>query len=291
MKVAWLGFVVVLVSVVLSASGADPKPGGPCGNNVCQAGDFFVEVNGNGNVPKYKFWFGENSTNTYSVMFQQMFEAINGSKYGPSNIALPSLTWVWSNFTYNETGNSYDFNITASNQGHGNKQQFSKLQLRNHLYGANVSKDAYIKFDVVIDNYTWVSSDINAQLVLVYQMNVNGGNGSFTLRTKSNAVSNGQVYFKITSTADSWTGTDQSKKSSVSAFLTLQGKDSIWLSYDHFVGNLIHDPSFGFGNPGGGWATWQIAIVVVVVLLAVVLGVGICGFVLWRRNRASYRPV
>jgi len=288
MKVAWVAFVVVLVNVVLSASGA---PGGPCGNNVCQAGDFFVEVNGNGNVPKFKFWFGENSTNTYSLMFQQMFEAINGSKYGPSNIALPSLTWTWSAFVYNESGNSYNFNITAINQGHGNKQQFSMFQLRNHLHAANVSKDAYVKFDVVIDNYTWVSTDISAQLVLVYQMTVNGANGSFSLRTKSNSVGNGQVYFQITPTADSWTGTDRSKVTDVSAFLSLQGKDTIWLTYDHFVGNLVHDPTFGFGNPGGGWATWQIALVVIVVLVAVILSVGIGGFVLWRRNRASYRPV
>jgi len=287
MKVAWVAFVVVLVNVVLSASGA---PGGPCGNNVCQVGDFFLAVHGNG-VPKYMFWFNGNATDKYTVTFSQMFEAINGSKYGPSNIAFASLSWTWSNISYNQSGNSYNFNMTAVYSGQGNKQQFNKLQFRNHMYGGNASKDAYVKFDVVIDNYTWVSTDISAQLVLVYQMTVNGANGSFSLRTKSNSVGNGQVYFQITPTADSWTGTDRSKVTDVSAFLSLQGKDTIWLTYDHFVGNLVHDPTFGFGNPGGGWATWQIAVVVVVVLVAVILSVGFCGFVLWRRNRASYRPV
>jgi hypothetical protein len=279
---------VVLLSVVWSASG---NPGGPCGNGVCEAGDFFVEVNGNGNVPKYKFWFGENATNTYSVMFQQMFEAINGSKYGPSNIALPSLTWTWTPFVYNESGSSYNFNITAVNSGHGNKQQFSMLQLRNHLHGANVSKDAYLKFDVLIDNYTWVSTDPTAQLVLVFQMNVNGANASFSLRTKSNAVGNGEVYFQITSMANSWSGADRNHEGETPASLTLQGGNSIWLTYNHFEGNLEHDPSFGYGNPGGGWAWWAIALVVIVVAVAVIVVVGLLGFVLWKRNRSSYRPV
>jgi hypothetical protein len=89
-------------------------------------------VNGNGNVPKYTFWYTKDPATRYFLRFQQvlfqsklmnpascghvlthilkLFEAIwTGNrlkKYGPSNIALPSLTWDWTSVVEDSTNST-----------------------------------------------------------------------------------------------------------------------------------------------------------------------------------------
>jgi hypothetical protein len=278
-----LCFLALLFLVFLTAGSAARCPG-----NVCTAGLISVGVNGNSQVPKYTFWDNSKASNKYFVMFQQMFELSGGKKYGPSNIALPSLNWDWSSFEWNQSTSTYTFNITATpkNKNHAN---FDSLLIRNHLTASNQSlSKATLKFDILLENYSWQSSDANAELVFnVKLLDSNNSDSDQKLQSSTSVVLDG-AFFQITTSAlasnDNW-----KSSSSVKASLLVNGTggsdNGIWIVYSHFTGSLEHDPTFGISQSSTGHII--LIVVIVLVVLAVVI-VGIVAGVLYYRRRRSY---
>ncbi|MHA1775788.1 MAG: winged helix-turn-helix transcriptional regulator [Promethearchaeota archaeon] len=120
------------------------------------------------NVPMYSFWLTSQETIRYEVKFLLLFEIIDQNKDGiytpdidrqvpASSFSLPSLSWDFSEIQ-ETTENSKHFNITSVGG------PFT-IQFRNHF-----SQNSYLKFDIVIQNYTFVSLDENAMLVLGFHL-------------------------------------------------------------------------------------------------------------------------
>lgn len=90
-----------------------------------------------------------------------------GKKTG--NVALSSADWAFS--TYRETNTSYELTMTSSLQ----TNRWSELSIITSMEEGKPE----VKFDVRITNYTWVSTNPNATLVLSFsqgrkQDDVNG---------------------------------------------------------------------------------------------------------------------
>jgi len=252
-------------------------------------------VTGNGNVPKYDFWLQSNTSQVYSVFFKQFFEATgSGSslkKNGQSNIALPSLTWEWTPVVDHGDGN-VEFNMTALNGGHGNNKQFTTLTFANHLK-ANATivdnKTAYtplLKFDVIIQDYTWVTTDDkDAKVVLLFSLT---GNGNSKEKVSGNKVTVDGAFLDCSDTASSFTNPDETTSVSVSLIVNDESDASgIWLVYDHWTGAwLIHDPAMGIDGP-----SVNVGLIVGLSIAGVILIVAIiAGFVLFKRRR-SYQAL
>jgi hypothetical protein len=281
-----LSWLIVLLSLFVTNASS-----GPCPNNICNAGEIMVQVPGQGNVPKYSFWMANDNKTVYSVMFQQIFEAVNGSKYGQSNIALPSQTWVWSEFV-GGNGTGVQFNITAYNLTHGNTVLMGRLQFRNYIAFSNTSlNSSSLKFDVEVDDYSWASPNPNANLVLMYNFNTNGGNDTTVSNSSSNIVYNGNAFFSIeptaTTSSNNWVS---SSPINVQLLNYASSGNGIWVSYGHFNGSMIHDPEMGFSSSSGNNPksnrTRNIIIGVCVgvgAVLVVLIAIG--AFVWWRKRR------
>jgi len=254
---------------------------------------FGLSVTGNGNVPKYEFWLQANATTRYNVQFNQFFEAIpqaDGTlkKNGQSNIALASLDWEWTDIIDDGNGDMH-FTITARDSGHGNTKQFSSFILQNHIK-ANVTLDCdnktisapLLKFDVLINDYTWVSAEPEAKVVLEFSFSSPGGHAEKV----DGRVKLGDAYFTSASTASSYD--DPDKTTSVVVTTDYNGTGGgIWLIYDHWTGaHLVHDPELGFGEPSG---INTILIIVLSIIGVAVVGILIVLFVY--RQRRHYQSV
>jgi hypothetical protein len=266
--------------------------------NIDWSNDYFgISVTGNGNVPKYSFWLQSNTSNVYSVFFHQFFEATGADlkKNGPSNIALPSLTWEWTEI-HDDGSGTLNFNITAKDGGHGPNKQFSSLALVNWIH-ANETKNKdntttirpLLKFDVIIDDYTWVSTDATAKVVLLFDLTSHGGDSSNSKAENNKIVVDG-AYFGINGTALSFNNPDETTEIGVT-LLTGTGKEEkgIWMVYDHWTGaHLVHDPTMGIdGEEDGGVNV--LAIVLPIVACAVLIGAGVAFYMY--KKRGAYTSI
>jgi hypothetical protein len=257
---------------------------------------FGLRVTGNGNVPKYDFWLQSNTSVVYSVFFHQFYEAtlVDGAlkKYGPSNIALPSLTWEWSTPVEDDTG--FHFNITARDAGHGGSTQFSALTFANH-FRANASQTvdnstvltALLKFDVLIDDYTWVSTDADAKIVLLFDFSSPGLHASH----EGDKVTVGDAYLNAATTANAW-NTDPSNPVTVPVSVQYANggaESGVWVIYDHFsASHFAHDPTFGATNiPDDN----NHVLVIVLSILGVLVLVAIVAAFFFYRHRLKYQSI
>ena len=209
---------------------------------------FHVTITGNGNVPKYTYYSDEFPESKYKVMFQQIFESKDGQKVGNSMVSLPSLSWV----VDDESATVFWWNATDDKLGH--------IAFRNELFNGT------LKFDVILDNYEWESSDADA-LNLVFKMSNSSESGTdrhlqdegvegepaTTDPTKlcfygSGGTDEGQVCFLIvdTATATSFDSEGGTITTDVNVTLDYDGGVGIKVTYARFEGNLTHDPSFGY---------------------------------------------
>lgn len=211
-----------------------------------------VNVQGGSNVPAFTFYSKSDTGRTYRLQLDSIFEAVDKNGNGVydlqgdqrvpnSNVALSSLSWVFSSFqTVNDSNNqvqSINFNITSSD-GTGLKTSFS-LQFRMHLNAANPSQ---VKFDVVINNYTFKNA--NAMLVLAFKL-ITSHKGDSTQSQNKNQVNFGNGYIKGNDTAQ--TGNDTTVKAGISNAVET-GSPKVYLSYGHFSGQLVQDPIIGVQN-------------------------------------------
>lgn len=251
---------------------------------------FGLDVVGNGNVPKYSFYLVGNDTR-YDVSFDQFFEAslVDGAlkKNGQSNIALASLTWEWSDIINDENGDLH-FTITALNAGHGNTKQFSSLTFNNHIKnGTTLNPDnttlsgALLKFDVLINDYKWVSTEEDAKVVLVYSFTSPG----LQAEKKDGRIQLGDAYFNSATTASSF---DDPKSATDITVTTDFSGNAIWLVYDHWTSaHLVHDPELGFGEEANNNQT----LIIVLSVIGSVLVVGIVVGLFVYRQRLRYQSI
>jgi hypothetical protein len=201
---------------------------------------FHVSITGNGNVPKYTYFSDEFPDSEYDVMFQKIYESKDGQKVGNSLVSLPSLDWV----VDDESTTVFWWNATDDKIGH--------IAFRNEL------RNGTLKFDVILDNYVWGSSNADA-LNLVFKMSNSSGTGqsegepATTDPTKlcfygSGGTGEGQVCFLIVDTATATTldGNGTRVTTDVNVTLEYEGGTGIKVTYARFKGNLTHDPSFGY---------------------------------------------
>ncbi|MHA2248777.1 MAG: hypothetical protein ACXAD7_00375 [Candidatus Kariarchaeaceae archaeon] len=211
-----------------------------------------VEITGGANIPSYFFWkIGENTT-TYKIQFSQVFEAIDNNTNGNFDlqedkkvqetlVSLGSMNWDFSEFDVvtdeNDVTQEVHFNITAADEqkGQGNSKTLV-IQLRNHLY---TGEDAELKFDILIQNYEF--SNENAMLVVGFKLITTGNE---VMNQYQNRIQFGNGYFETEEIAD---GNGTQLNVGFSA-----GEESaskmIFLAYEHFDGNLTHDPTIGVGD-------------------------------------------
>ena len=197
-----------------------------------------VQVTGGQYVPMYSFWNRSHTETKYSVKFQLLFEIIDKNqdgKYNPENDtpvpdsmqALPGMSWLFSEIETAED-NTIHFNITS--QG----APFT-IQFRNHL-----GTDASLKFDIVIENYAFISDSEDAMLVLGFQLHA-GETEEEAVQTGERISFGDNAYFETEPTADASgipinVGFTQD---------TEGGEPLAYIAYERFTGTLVHDPTIG----------------------------------------------
>jgi hypothetical protein len=213
--------------------------------------DFTIKTSSSGQVPFYFFWNNNQSDSTYRVQFNLIFEAedVNGdntfddgdNRIAGSVMSLSSLDWEFGEIM-NET-NSEDeitnihFNMTGTDNRAGSDDFY--IQFRNHIDLENNENE--LKFDIVINNYDW--KDDSAILVLGYKIQSTHPNFNGETNQNGQTIQFGEGYFESEGTAQDDNGTIVSGLSSGSE----QGENDpfIYISYAHFDGELVHDPTIG----------------------------------------------
>lgn len=208
-------------------------------------------------VPFYQFWETENNTTVYKIHFDTMFEyndLNNNSQYdqyndtivGQSMTPLAQMTWELSDIV-NGT-DTISFNLTGDVTGSNtNVDQDLIIQFRNHI----TKGDNELKFDVIINNYTWKSDD--SLLVLAYKLD-NSANHIPNQRQSnvSTQARFGSGYMDSLKTATAGENSQlehqvQSRMTfgNATKFSNQDYKPRIFISYTHFSGDLVHDPTIG----------------------------------------------
>lgn len=204
-----------------------------------------VNITGGENVPKFNFWETDQSENVYKLQFSGIFEIEdnleNGTlgaydqtedkKLGGTIEALSPFRWDFSDFTLEEENSELiglHFNITSTD---GPSDIDWKIQFRNHLY---IETDFQLKFDVLIDNYEFQHAE--GFLVLAFKIGSND-----PVIQNGNEIVFGNGFFNIENTAEA-------NGETIPVGLSIGDEDAdpkIYLTYGHFSGNLLHDPTLG----------------------------------------------
>jgi hypothetical protein len=168
---------------------------------------------------------------------------INGKKSSGTEIALPSLSWNFTEIVH--VDGRYIFNITCIPDS--KKVRWSNLQFRNIFGPACDDKgkcdnnNIEVKFDVVLEKYQWVTSGNDVALALECNLNANDNDEKYD--DNGNKVSINGAYFKFVDYAI--VNGDPDKKIGVSHYMD---GNKIMLVYSHFDGSIYHDPSLGIGD-------------------------------------------
>ena len=206
-----------------------------------------IEITGQANTPMFFFWNPNDVDTTYKIQFIKVFEVIddgdgvyttNDQNVVNSQLALAKYTWEFSDFvtdTVNDTVTAVHLNITSMPDTTGKIEDLPVIQFNNHLYADDPSA---IKFDVVIDNYTW--HDPSAMLVLGYTIVLPDNR----LNQTGNQIQFGEAYFQAQTQA-------QANGSNIDVGLSYGDGENgtmLYLSYEHFDGLMIHDPTIGLSS-------------------------------------------
>ncbi len=186
--------------------------------------------------------------NTYKVKFLKIFEFSDNNdnglydkgevKYSQSELTLSSLSWIYSDFNVEMSGNSVSaihFNLTHENTPY--------IQFRNHFY-ANATDQ--LKFDIIINNYTWSDEENSTRLAI--EINFQGNNKIQNRNQNQNKTryTMNEGFFGYNSSAES-------AGNRINVYSRTEGNNGIYLCYDHFGSSLVHDPEVGIsGNTEEG---------------------------------------
>ncbi|MHA1561717.1 MAG: winged helix-turn-helix transcriptional regulator [Promethearchaeota archaeon] len=197
-----------------------------------------IQVIGGEYVPMYSFWDPSQTETKYSVKFIKLFEIIDQNQDGnysehdtlvPESVqALPDMSWIFSEIETAGDGTTH-FNITSQGAAF-------TIQFANHF-----GTDASLKFDIIIENYDFVSNNEDVMLVLGFNLLV--GESEEELTQSGNQINFGEnAYFEAKSTA---TASGETINVGVTKG-TDEGEESLaYVSYERFSGTLVHDPKIG----------------------------------------------
>lgn len=196
-----------------------------------------IDITGGQNVPKFSFWSLDDNETVYRVQFARIFEVLDNNSNGvydkadnesvvpQSNQALAPLTWEFSEEVTSDGLTS--FNITSSGA------DFT-IQFRNHIN----ESEANLKFDVVLEGYTWTSDDPSALFVLGFMLESSSNNASLD----GNNVQFGEdAFFESVNTAST---NDGDIGVSLSTGVE-EESPMVYLAYEQFTGGFVHDPTIG----------------------------------------------
>jgi hypothetical protein len=212
---------------------------------------YSIEVNGNQNVPKYTFTAAADTNTTYKIMFQKIYETDASGKKVGRPVSLPSLTWA---FEPDVADLSVFWIRNTEVSGKGSSLPWTKLEFKNRLF------NDMVKFDVILDGYQWSSVDATAlNFAWKFSATTDEDEEEEELPEESDpglapdagaeptevCFGNGIMCFDIAKTADI-TNPTTGAVTVVDVALSFDGTEGVTVSYKRFVGNLYHDPSFGF---------------------------------------------
>ena len=199
-----------------------------------------ISVTGNGNVPFFHIQLNGSST-TYEVKFvslQEFVDKNNNNQFDqsesvPASIdSLAAVSWNFSGFhTTNNTSSSnstvqkIDFNFTSTTSS-------PSIQLRTHI---DLSQGNQLKFDLVISNYTWKSTDTAAMLAVKFQ--IAGGN----LTGSGNTLQFGNAKFSSVSSATTTSG-------NINVSTQIDTGSTFYLLFSHFSNGFELDPTFSVSS-------------------------------------------
>jgi len=128
------------------------------GNNVEFGNEnITVSVKVNANQPRYVFYHKDDpQQNKYKVSFSKIYESLNGKKVSGSNLALASIDWEITEDVKAAPAADVVFWINGTVKEKTNKDEvprFSVLSFRNQIVNSTC------KFDVYIQNYTWIDEN------------------------------------------------------------------------------------------------------------------------------------
>ena len=260
-RVLFMTIIVALLTFSINANAVSLNIGGDI---EVTTGEIVITMP-SGQVPFYFFYSLANPNTTYRVQFDALFEVAdldgdgiyNQSSETPvqnSFTALAQMDWVFGEFindTVDGEVTAVHFNITGSSTVNPEIGDLI-VQFRNHV--SLVGNSTELKFDVVINNYSWQDNTNTTMLIFAYKLIVIGddnykGSPDMANDTASDAVSFGSGFFESNTTAEGINSTEV-----VSATVSLgdgagaDGADAdprIYIAYSHFESDLVHDPTIG----------------------------------------------
>ncbi len=206
-----------------------------------------IRITGNENVPQYQFWRPSenltiNETTTYQVKFIKLFEFIdeNGDNtYNPENEssvpqstdALAALAWDFTNIT-TDTDGMVHFNMTSSGRDY-------TIQFNNHFDPA----DASIKFDIILEDYEFISNHENASLVLGFHL-VSTEKEMNQIQSQHEIQFGEDGFFDVAPHANT---TAANVSMPVGLSNAEEGENMMaFITFPNFEGNVTLDPTIGF---------------------------------------------
>jgi len=219
-------------------------------NNIYVENDnIAIKIVGGLNVPMYSFWDPSQDATKYDVKFILLFEIIDvdtNGLYDPevdtqvplSTLALPAMSWVFSEIVISED-NTTHFNITSQGAAF-------TIQFANHF-----GTDASLKYDIIIDDYEFVSDSEDVMLVLGFHLL----EGEFEEGDEVEAEQSGDridfgenAYFEAESTA---TASGETINVGLTMGSDEGGEPLAYVAFERFDGNLVHDPTIGIESGDG----------------------------------------
>ena len=164
-------------------------------------------------------------------------------KVPASDLSLASLTWEFSELITetNSLGDvtAIDFSLNTTTGSRNPTADDTLIQFDNHI---DRDDGAQLKFDVIIDNYEFSSSE--SILVLGFKIQSQGD-----VSQDGQTVSFGDGFFHSEDTASD----DNGEISVGLSQANEDGNGKLYLAYEQFTGKMIHDPTIGVGSsPDGG---------------------------------------
>ena len=220
------------------------------GKVTIQTDQLNVVVTSNNNVPAYSFGNkADTNASQNRVQFDRIFEfqdTNNNSHYDTADTivttsvtALASLQLQMNAVTeLNGLNAGINFNMSLTAKALVSLN-FDRITFDNHVTTMNQSQ---LKFDVIINNYNFISQ--TSMLAVAFKMSSKVSNQTTMDHNKQqSSLQFGQhSYFASNNTAMAG---DAKINASLSQQVSTNGQHMIYLSYPHFSGKLVHDPSMG----------------------------------------------
>lgn len=242
--------VILIVTMMIGAGSPAVFAQGESGNVRFDTGSIFIEITGNGNVPKFSFAPSDDLNSTYNVFFSKILEINDTNDNGVYDeddtkivsYSLPAFDWEISDIDNQST--SAHFNLTGTPKNTAKDGDWS-VSFNNHL-----TADANdFKFDVVINGYDFVESEEkgqntkwynNSMLVLSFRLSF-GDDAEASQSTDDTVTFGDGGFFNIEETAQDATGDVD-----VSMSYEVNGSEAeVYVAYDMFSGDMYHDPTLG----------------------------------------------